>query len=148
MTSSNRATPATEDKIARLADLPRDKLIASWIKTHGHPPPKGIKRGLLERDYAWRLQARVNGGLKRATAKALIAIAQQQDTQSTASTKQIKSGSRLVRDWHGVTHQVDVTHMYGPAVRCKRNIKLAVLGRASMYQASDWSTFFAPGHHG
>ncbi len=38
--------------------------------------------------------------------------------------------------------------MYGPAVRCKRNIKLAVLGLASMYQASDWSTFFAPGHHG
>ncbi len=32
--------------------------------------------------------------------------------------------------------------MYGPAVRCKRNLELAVLGLASMYQASDWSTFW------
>ncbi len=148
MMSRNRATPATEDKIARLADLPRDELIASWIKVHGYPPPKGVKRGLLERDYAWRLQARVNGSLKRATVKTLIGIAREHDAQPVASTKPLKSGSRLVRDWHGVTHQVDVTDMYGPAVRCKRNIKLAVLGRASMYQASDWSTFFAPGHHG
>ncbi len=108
MTSRNRVTPATEEKIASLGDLPRDELVESWIKAHGHPPPKGVKRGLLERDYAWRLQARAKGGLKRATAKALIAIAQQQDTQSAATTKQIKSGSRLVRDWHGVTHQVDV----------------------------------------
>jgi len=95
MTSRNRVTPATEEKIASLGDLPRDELVESWIKAHGHPPPKGVKRGLLERDYAWRLQARAKGGLKRATAKALIAIAQQQDTQSAATTKQIKSGSRL-----------------------------------------------------
>lgn len=110
MMSSNRATPATQDKIARLADLPRDELIASWIKAHGHPPPKGVKRGLLERDYAWRLQARVNGSLKRATVKTLLAIAREHDAQPVASTKPLKSGSRLVRDWHGVTHQVDVTN--------------------------------------
>ena len=109
MMGSNRAMASMEEKIGRLADLPRNELVASWIKAHGHPPPKGVKRGLLERDYAWRLQARVNGGLKRATVKALIAIARQQDTQSAVSTKQLKSGSRLVRDWHGVTHQVDVT---------------------------------------
>ncbi len=109
MMVSNRASSSMEKKIARLADLPREELVASWIKAHGKPPPKGVKRGLLERDHAWRLQARANGGLKRATAKALIAIVKQQDIQSAASTKRLKSGARLVRDWHGVTHQVDVT---------------------------------------
>ena len=34
-----------------------------------------------------------------------------------------------------------------PAVRCKRFVELAVSGLASMYPASDWSSF-APGHHG
>ena len=110
MMGSNSASVAMEKKIASLGDLPRDDLVASWIKAHKHPPPKGVKRGLLERDYAWRLQARVNGSLKRATVKTLLAIAREHDAQPVASTKSLKSGSRLVRDWHGVTHQVDVTN--------------------------------------
>jgi len=32
-----------------------------------------------------------------------------------------------------------LTHMYGPAVRCKRFVELAVSGLASMYPAFDWS---------
>jgi hypothetical protein len=39
-----------------------------------------------------------------------------------------------------------LTHMYGPAVRCKSFVDLVVSGLASMYPASDWS--IAPGHHG
>src|SRR5580704_1304644 len=34
---------------------------------------------------------------------------------------------------------VCVTHMYGPAVRCKRFVDLVASGLASMYPASDWS---------
>jgi len=40
-----------------------------------------------------------------------------------------------------------LTPMYGPAVRCKRFVKLVVSGLASMYPVSSWSCF-APGHHG
>jgi hypothetical protein len=32
-----------------------------------------------------------------------------------------------------------LTHMYGPAVRCKRFVDLVVSGLASMYPAFDWS---------
>ena len=40
-----------------------------------------------------------------------------------------------------------MTHMYGPAVRSKKNFdELAASGLASMYQTSDWS--LAPGRHG
>src|SRR6266404_1294623 len=37
--------------------------------------------------------------------------------------------------------------LYGPAVRCKRFVELAVSGLASMYPVSSWSCF-APDHHG
>ena len=36
-----------------------------------------------------------------------------------------------------------MTHKYGLAVRCKKNIDLAALDLASMNQASDWSTLLA-----
>jgi hypothetical protein len=40
-----------------------------------------------------------------------------------------------------------LTPMYGPAVRCKSFVDLAVGGLASMYPVSSWSCF-APDHHG
>src|ERR1700730_15830008 len=42
---------------------------------------------------------------------------------------------------------LSLTHMYGPAVRCKRFVDLVVSGLASMYPVSSWSRF-APDHHG
>src|SRR6266702_1766639 len=40
-----------------------------------------------------------------------------------------------------------LTHMYGPAVRCKKISSIGGGGLASMYPVSSWSCF-APGHHG
>src|SRR6202165_3346966 len=40
-----------------------------------------------------------------------------------------------------------LTHMYGPAVRCKRFVDLVVSGLASMYPVSSWSCF-APDQYG
>lgn len=92
-----------------MADLTRKDLAERWIKTRGHPPPRGVKRGLLERDLAWRLQARAYGGLKAATRRTLLAIARGEDAVRPAKTTALKPGARLIRAWHGVTHQVDVT---------------------------------------
>src|SRR5271154_4621530 len=48
-----------------------------------------------------------------------------------------ESGSRTVR-------MTRLTQMYGPAVRCKRFVELAVSGLASMYPAFDWSICSGP----
>ncbi|MBZ0218699.1 MAG: DUF2924 domain-containing protein, partial [Fimbriimonadaceae bacterium] len=93
----------------RVAELRREELVELWIRAHGHPPPKGIKRGLLERDYAHRLQAKAFGRLKPATAKALLAIARGQSEECSSPAPSIKPGTRLVREWNGEPHQVDVT---------------------------------------
>ena len=95
-------------KIGCLTGLPREELVEKWIKIHGHPPPKGVKRGLLERACAYQLQAKRFGGLKPATHKALLAIAQGANVKVDAPNRDLRQGTRLVREWHGVTHQVDV----------------------------------------
>ncbi len=105
---SNQSASALEEEIGRLADLPRGELVERWITAHGHPPPRGVKRGLLERDFAYQLQARTYGGLKARTAKSLLAIARGEKMECASSARDLKPGIRLVREWGGVTHQVDV----------------------------------------
>ncbi len=85
-------------------------LAKSWSKTHGHPPPKGIKRSLLERSRAYQLQAKTFGKLKISTAKTLFAIANGQEVKSGPSDRRnVNPGIHLIREWHGVTHRVEVT---------------------------------------
>ncbi|MBZ0216630.1 MAG: DUF2924 domain-containing protein [Fimbriimonadaceae bacterium] len=104
-----KSSAAVEKEIVRVADFSRQELVELWVKAHGHSPPKGIKRGLLERDHAHRLQGKAFGRLKPATAKALLAIARGQNVQSSSSSLSLKPGTRLVREWNGIPHQVDVT---------------------------------------
>ncbi|MDG4886866.1 MULTISPECIES: DUF2924 domain-containing protein [unclassified Mesorhizobium] len=126
-------------EIAAIRDLARDQLVAAWIKTYGCPPPKGVKRELLERSAAWHLQARRLGGLPASTRKALGSIdvrptginslpaanAASPRSNGAASTEAAPSnpvvakkpgpippkvGSRLMREWNGRMHIVEVVH--------------------------------------
>ena len=60
-------------QVAAIGDLSREELAARWAKAYGCPPPKGIKRGLLERSAAWHLQARRLGGLSQIAKRAIRA---------------------------------------------------------------------------
>jgi len=114
-----RADRKLEDEVAAIGDLSREELAARWVKTYGCPPPKGIKRGLLERSAAWHLQARRLGGLSQ-RAKREIRAASFATSRTTASGKntavepivlptQLRPGTRLMREWNGRIHIVDVT---------------------------------------
>jgi len=103
----------TEEEIGRLADLSREELADLWAKAHGCKPPKGVKRALLERSAAYRIQARAFGGLKPATRRYLLAVAngrseKQSRTPVARKMSMPQPGARLVRQWHGRTHTVDV----------------------------------------
>ena len=97
-----------EEEMSQLAFLSRAKLVKRWIKVHRSPPPKGIKRGLLERSSAYHLQARLYGRLKPATMKALLAIAEGTPVKVGAIKPTLKPGTQLVREWHGVIHRIEV----------------------------------------
>lgn len=154
-------------EIGQLADLPRTELVVHWHRIYRCPPPKGVKRGLLERAIAWHLQARHFGGLSPSTKRQLkaavgslagtsrckinntcdIAVVGREVDASTCATVItadsapatrpapplgslspapllplspsstplpspapvcLTPGSRLVREWHGKAHHVDV----------------------------------------
>ena len=105
-----------EREIGLLANLSRTELAECWIKAFRCPPPKGIKRQLLERAFAWHLQAKVFGGLSSVTLRALRANAPERKGSSANKDRRrprrlaesLAPGTRLVREWHGKSHCVDV----------------------------------------
>lgn len=113
MTSSNSSIDV---QIASLDAMPRADLVERWKKKYKHPPPKGVKRRLLERAIAYQLQSRKFGRLKSETSKKLLAIAtgansslDHKTTQTGSHQGTLKPGSHLVREWHGKPYQVMVT---------------------------------------
>lgn len=125
------AKDAIEQKVAALGDLPRDQLVALWRKNFGVEPPRGVHKGLLIRAAAYHLQQKHYAGLSP-EAKRLLKLAiknlkktleakaaQNADDDMTLATLASKGagtnerriilpGARLIRDWNGNGHVVDV----------------------------------------
>ncbi|WP_031195327.1 DUF2924 domain-containing protein [Mesorhizobium sp. L103C119B0] len=113
-----------DSEIAKIGDLTRDELTAAWTKAYGCAPPKRVKRGLLERSAAWHLQAKRLGGLPSTVRKTLWTgnarqtcqdgvpslRAASSDQASTSPPRSLppKIGSRLMREWNGRMHIVEV----------------------------------------
>ena len=85
--------------------MDRPALIAAWSDVFGTPIPKRLSRPFLRRFLAFEIQARQFGGLPKGFAEKLArATNEKADTRSPA----LKPGGRLIREWNGVTHAVDV----------------------------------------
>ncbi len=100
-----------EREIDALADLTRAELVERWLTHYRTDPPKGISRSLLVRAIAYEIQAKRYGGLKPATDRRLRAIANGTINGNHASRKAsptLQPGARLVREWNGVSHVVEV----------------------------------------
>ncbi|WP_420392375.1 DUF2924 domain-containing protein [Acuticoccus sp.] len=67
-----------------------------------------MKRALMERAIGWRATAREQGGLPTAIARQLVATPSGRDPIA-ALCRVAVDGTRLVREWGGRTHVVDVT---------------------------------------
>jgi hypothetical protein len=111
---SNRATSTfTRARLEDLGGLSRQQLAQMWQRAHGCSPPKGVRRGLLERSAAWHVQAR--------SASHLVTLVRAQiKTQMGVNTSRLEQhgqrraaqpalGTRLVREWNGRTYIVHVT---------------------------------------
>ncbi len=102
---------AAELRVIR--NLPRAALMARWTAAYGRLPPKGLSRRLLEHAAAYHLQVKAFGGLKPVIRRRLLAAADRTPgtgvtTVSTALPKTLAPGSRLVREWRGRSHTVEV----------------------------------------
>ncbi|SPJ25044.1 DUF2924 domain-containing protein [Palleronia abyssalis] len=92
--------------IDRIEAMDREALLALWRATFGAPPPKRLSRPFLRRFIAFELQARRHGGLSPAVQKKLVHIAAGKDRPKA---RRIHPGGRLIREWNGTSHVVDIT---------------------------------------
>ena len=104
-------SPSLCDEIAALKDAAFANLKDRWRSLYGTEPPRRISRELLTRAVAYRIQEQVRGGLKLSTRRLLTRLAD--DARSgrplgSEPAAAASAGSVLVREWHGVTHEVRV----------------------------------------
>lgn len=92
--------------VADLETMDRAALLAAWSDTFGSPAPKGISRTFLRRFLAFEIQARRAGGISKQTTAALKRS--EREAKPKAIAPALKPGGRLLREWNGVTHVVDV----------------------------------------
>lgn len=92
-------------EIAELATMDRPGLIALWQDLFGRPVPKGLSRSFLRRFLAFELQSRRHGGVSR---RAAAELARKPASTPRPVSAALRPGARLLREWNGVTHVVDV----------------------------------------
>jgi hypothetical protein len=93
-------------RVADLETMDRAALIAAWTDIFNTPVPKGLSRSFLRRFLATEIQTRRSGGLPARVRKALT---QNNDRGQRSKSAALEPGSRLLREWNGVTHVVEVT---------------------------------------
>src|SRR3954469_13903175 len=101
-----------EDGLAELALLSHRELAERWRKRFGHKPPKACGRSLLELAEAYAIQVAAFGAMKSSVRRKLEG--QLQDPGKLPPNRRPKQvsrltpGIRLVREWNGKTHHIDV----------------------------------------
>ena len=91
--------------IADIEAMDREGLIAAWSEVFATPVPARLSLPFLRRFLAFEVQARQFGGLPKGFAEKLTkAVDERAATRSPA----LRPGGRLIREWNGVTHVVDV----------------------------------------
>jgi hypothetical protein len=99
-------------KIAQLPTLNKAQLLPLWRENFNKEPPPKLRKELMVPILAYRMQEREFGGLSHAARKKLKDIAQTLATERPQSQRTASSpedGTRLIRVWHGETHEVAVT---------------------------------------
>ena len=98
------------EQLARLPRLDRAQLADLWRELYNIEPPHKIGAEFLRMACSYRFQEREYGGLKPATHRYLMKVAQEAAAGKPGITPPlvIKPGTRLIREWHGVTYEVIV----------------------------------------
>ena len=87
----------------------REELIKQWRRFYRSEPLRYASRDLLVRAIAYAMQEQEFGGLRTPARRELLSIAKGEPVPAQASRIKIKPGARLLREWHGTTHEVIVT---------------------------------------
>jgi hypothetical protein len=107
----SRAARELGKRLAALAELDYSELRVEWRRLYRAHPPKKMSRDLLELGVAWKLQEKALGGFGASSKRRLADLAQTMATRGDlvkARAVTLRPGARLVRQWHGETHEIVV----------------------------------------
>jgi hypothetical protein len=123
------------DLAATLARLSAATIFESrgeWRRLHRAPPPMRLSRDLLMRGIPYKLQERLLGGLSQSILcklERLNGASMVRDAPKTPPPISLKAGTRLVREWRGVTHTV-LVHGDGFEWNGRRYRSLTIIAHA------------------
>jgi len=96
-------------RLAKLKSASFSQLRQQWRTLYGWEPPQRISRELLTRAVAYRIQEQVYGGLKPSTRRLLLRLANEaRSGRPLRPEPAAPAGTVLMREWHGITHEVRV----------------------------------------
>jgi hypothetical protein len=103
---------STLARVAALKSAPMSDLRRMWEQLFHQPAPQ-FNRQFLESRLAYRIQELALGGLKRETIRRLERLGDELDGGKKLVRKRRLdnrpvAGTRLIREWKGVTHEVTV----------------------------------------
>jgi Protein of unknown function (DUF2924) len=113
-TGGNRRTPllsSIETVVAELEQTPRGNLADRWRSLYRCEPPKGVGRRLLIGAIAHELQLRQAGRKRSDVLRRLerrVAVAALGGKPASTQARKLQPGARLIRDWNGSTHTVEI----------------------------------------
>ncbi len=96
--------------LTALAQLPLETLRTRWAETFGGPASQSARSDYLVRVLAFHIQASAGGGVSRSLTKRLakLEVSQAERGAKPNNIRTLQPGTRLLRDWKGTTHEVEV----------------------------------------
>ncbi|MEQ1611525.1 MAG: DUF2924 domain-containing protein [Hyphomicrobiaceae bacterium] len=126
-----RSAVDISSELVRLEGLTILELRQEWRRQHQTPPPVRLSHDILLRGIAYKLQEKALGGLSKSALRKLQCADPDGLTMPEGQRRprvSFKPGTRLVREWHDVTHTV-VILADGVEWRGERYRSLSVVAR-------------------
>ena len=82
----------------------REALTSEWLEVVGRPPPKNLSRPLMVQILSHAYQINMVGGYTKRLDRNLKSTARRDVVRPA-----FKPGSRFVREYHGITHVIEVS---------------------------------------
>jgi hypothetical protein len=117
--------------LARLERASRHHLAELWAEYFGAAPPPRTSRSLMIRAIAYKMQEHELGGLSAMTRRLLS-----EHGPRAPRRRVIRTGTVLIREWHGIAHQVTVGEE-GVLYRGERYCSLSEVAR--LITGARWS---------
>ena len=123
----------TLPSIDELDALPMGQLRQIYTQLNGNPPPFRPGRSFLCGNIAWMLQVIETGADPVTVRNKLVKMA---GRHTVSSNIRYLPGTRLVREWHGVTHEVIIEEK---GYRWQRQLYRSLSQIASEITGTHWS---------